>query len=117
MKLLEQSNDISFYQPFRFDGSVIHYVDDHMPNVELLSDGTLEIDSYGWSPVTGHSGQDRYDGPIMHESEQFSSNVLQAMYRKYGANAVYGLTIVNVEDGDYPDDIDIAGWIILKRDN
>ena len=112
MKTLDLSNDIEFYQSFSFDGATITEHDYVVPEVELI-DGELEISpQQKWEPVTGHSGQDRYNGPIMHESEQFSPNVLQAMHDKYGPHSIYGLAIVESWDDEY-EEYDAAGWIIL----
>lgn len=117
MKLAE-SNDIGFHQAFSFDGVSIFEHDDLVPEmVSIFDDGSgetfLEIGLDGWTPVTGHSGQHGYSGPLMHASEQFSPNVLDSMYRKYGPDAVYVLALV--DDGDDPE-AEVDTWIILRRD-
>lgn len=109
---LERSNDIEFYQAFTFDGANIMPNDYAVPEVELI-DGELEISpQQNWIPMQGYSGQHGYSGPIMHESEQFSPNLLQDMHKQFGPHSIYGLAVVESYNEEF-DEYDAAGWIIL----
>ena len=111
-KTLDQSNEIEFYQAFTFDGAAIADHDYTVPEVELI-DGELEISpQQNWMPVTGHSGQYGYNGPIMHVSEQFSPNLLQDMHDRYGPRSIYGLAVVESWNDEF-EEYDAAGWVIL----
>jgi len=112
--LLEQSNEIGFHRAFTFDGTFITTHDDTVPSVELLEDGTREWEFPGWAPVGGFSGQHGYDGPIMHESEQFSPNVLKSLYERFGDRTTYALTTVDAYDEGF-DTYDAVGWMILVQ--
>lgn len=110
--LLEDSNRIEFQTAFTFDGTFITTHDDPVPSVELLRDGALEYEFPGWGSLGGHSGQHGYEGPVMHESEQFSPNVLQALVERWGDRTTFALTTVEAYDEEF-DDTELCGWAIL----
>lgn len=102
-----------FDSPFEVlhDGRVRHRHDLHAPS---LYDGAL--DSLAWSlPMTGYSGQDRYDGPIMHNSEQFAGRLAEDVLDDPG---VYVLVVADWSpDDDEGEDADyVEGWAVAKWD-
>lgn len=105
------------------------------PTVELCRDRLLIDDMEDhpdWTPVSGHSGQYGYSGPIMHPSECLGGGMADALLLDATlAPATYVATIVEVWECDEscPDehwdmleeerqpDHDPAGWILLALNN
>lgn len=63
----------------------------------------------------GYSGQDRYSGPIMHNSEQFAGRLLEDVLATPG---VYALVVSNYSpdetEGDDPDELYSEGWAVVR---
>lgn len=91
-----------------------NYTDDHpglfAPDVLHDPDGDVTVEGDGWEALTGHSGQDRYNGPIMHISETLSGGLADRIVREGGT---YVITEVRDEDGTFPDG-DPIGWAVLR---
>jgi len=92
------------------DGTVTELTDaPYVPeSLPAGDDGELirECRSAGWEPLTGHTGQHGYRGPVMHASECIGS----AMAAEILANpGIYAVTTVNDDAGE------IAGWVTLRR--
>lgn len=90
------------------DGSTTERHDIFAP--ECYFDGNMGIDFAGdtrWEAITGYSGQDRYSGPIMHESEIFAGPMAESVLASPG---IYTLVVVtDLDDEEHP-----AGWAALK---
>lgn len=65
----------------------------------------------GWNVLYGASNQDRYAGPIMHESETLSAGMIETIMRLTSTRFVY-VTTTYVPD---PEDNEVAGWVTLYR--
>jgi len=65
-----------------------------------------------WEPVTGYSGQDRYSGPVMHNSEYLGGGMLRDMLAEPGIY-VQVLCYWSEED-DSEEGPEIEGWMLLK---
>lgn len=72
-----------------------------------------ELDSEGWEFVNGYSGQYRYSGPIMHNSEFLGGRMALDVLDTPG---VYVCVIANWSpDEDDDEDSDTAeGWALLR---
>lgn len=111
---------VSFDRPFTITAGTPNYpapnyTDDlpgvYAPDVYTNEDGTeLTAEPDHWEAVTGHSGQDRYSGPIMHPSETLSAGMADRVLREGGT---YVVVEVRDEDGTYPDDTPI-GWALMR---
>lgn len=92
------------------DGSITDRPDVYAPT---LYDG--DLDSAGWAFfTTGYSLQDRYDGPIMHDSE-FIGGALE-----YDIRTTPGIYVA-VANYYYPDPDDdgelvVEGWAVVYRE-
>lgn len=64
----------------------------------------------GWEPLTGYTGQDGYNGPIMHPSEYVGGRLERDMLNEPG---IYVAVTVEAVPGD--EDTDPAGWAVLRR--
>lgn len=87
------------------DGTITHERDVHAPS--LLDD---ELDSDRWTLLDGYSGQDRYSGPIMHNSEFIGGTMEQDIRSTPG---VYVAIVSNYIDDD-DDEIEAEGWAVAK---
>lgn len=74
----------------------------------LYWDGdTHYLDGDGWELINGYSRQDRYAGPIMHESELIAGGIADEIR---GNPGVYVALVCYVLDED-----DVAGWAIARK--
>lgn len=81
----------------------------YAPDVYMDSDLTVTV-TPGWELLNGYSGQDRYSGPVMHESEFIGGGMARDILSEpgeYVAVIVYSLD--TEDDGD-----DIAGWAVAR---
>ncbi len=89
------------------DGTITDEDDVYGPN--LLDD---ELDGDGWELLDGYSAQDRYSGPIMHNSE-FIGGYMEDDIRS--TPGVY-VAIVSYYSPETPDaDLDAEGWAVARR--
>lgn len=87
----------------RADGSVIDRHDIYAPE---LHNG--ELGSEEWTLLDGWSGQDRYSGPIMHQSEYIGGRMARWILETPG---IYVALV------DYPlDDSEPDGWAVATRE-
>ncbi len=68
-----------------------------------------ELDTDGWTLLTGFSGQDSYPGPIMHNSEYIGGG-LERHIRETPGIYVALISYYTPENDD--DDTDAEGWAI-----
>ena len=89
------------------------------PDGSMLDDGTYppevledEVET-PWELMRGYTGQDSYNGPCMHSSEQLSGRMAQDILDNPG---VYVVTV----NYSYPDqededqDLQVAGWSVAR---
>jgi len=108
---------VEFDHPFRVlgRGIITNRTEFYAP--EMILDE--EIQGSGWEFVNGYSGQDRYSGPIMHNSEYLGGGMARDVLASPG---VYVLMVAHwtPEDGEREDDpdgpYDWEGWALLKRE-
>lgn len=88
--------------------------------VELDSDGQMiSLDpndiqvGRGWELLNGYSGQDRYRGPIMHDSEFIGGGMERDILATPGVYAA--VTVIGLRpDGEQNDD-DLVGWAVARK--
>lgn len=97
-------------------------ISDDVPNIRAywapdLVEGELH-DGSGWELMTGYSGQDRYNGPHMHDSE-FIGGGLERDIRTtpglYVALAVDYTSPVSDDDHDYEEGPYSEGWVVAYK--
>ena len=100
---------MEFDSPFRVhrDGSISTGIGVYAPEV---LDETIE-DS-GWEFVSGFSGQDRYSGPIMHDSEYLGGYMAEHVLENPG---VYVLVAAYWSPEEGEDESAIEGWCLLRQ--
>lgn len=108
------------------DGSISELPDVYAPETVVLTDdddGQIlpeheadlisQLESAGWSPLNGWSGQYSYAGPIMHPSE-YIGGALEDYIREipgvYAAVVVECLAPSAENDSDEP-----AGWMVVRQ--
>lgn len=79
-------------------------------SVMLGDDGEPELESSGWTVMTGFSNADKSTG-LMHPSEQIDGGPAEYMAQNPGT---YQAVVVDAEDED--GDIDAVGWALLRKD-
>lgn len=100
-KALNEIMDFDHVIEVHEDGSITDRPDIYAPD---LHDG--EVGS-GWKLLNGFSGQDRYAGPIMHQSEYIGGGMERFIRESPG---VYVALV------DYPlDDTEPDGWAVAYR--
>lgn len=67
----------------------------------------------GWELLTGHSGQDRYTGPIMHPSEFIGGGLAEYILDRPG---LYVAIVVELLPKDDDGETEPAGWAIAYRE-
>ena len=78
------------------------------------SDGRAEaeIHSHEWEFISGRSNQHGYDGPIFHQSEIIGGGLEKLIL---GNDGVYvAVPVIELDPEDY-DDVEWAGWALLKK--
>jgi hypothetical protein len=72
-----------------------------------------------WQLMNGYSGQDRYSGPIMHESEFIGGGMARDILGQPGWYVAVIVTDVSAEaaqeEADGVPDSDIAGWAVAYQ--
>lgn len=107
------------------DGSVVQGAD--TPSFELymrLDDNGVWVDDFqmpeGWALMTGYSGQDSYNGPVMHPSEYIGGGMERDILATPG---VYVCLVVECDCGyteefcteDVGCDCEAAGWVVAYK--
>lgn len=69
-------------------------------------------DLNNWTPLTGYSGQDRYSGPVMHESEYIGGGMADHIINTDG---IYTFSVVMMDEPDEYEEHPVIGWMILTR--
>lgn len=102
---------VDFDSPFRvYENGVIETcIGQHAPD---LFNGELETGS-GWDFIDGYSGQDRYAGPIMHDSEYLGGQMARDVLANPG---IYCLVPAYYDDEDNAGETFIEGWALLIKD-
>lgn len=112
--------DISF--AIDENGNVVD-TDDVVPEVYYYGN-EYDIDiSDAWEPISGFSGQQGYDGPVMHASEVMSGSDMEAYVREHPGT----YAIVQPYDGNYDDTEEgtdewyddenrwLDGWMLIRK--
>lgn len=78
------------------------------------ADRTLIADAQrqGWTILNGYSSQDRYSGPIMHQSEVIGGGLATAILTDPG---IYITEVVEAMPTDDDDDMDLVGWVVARK--
>lgn len=94
------------------DGTVDTTVEGvHAPE---LYDEELDT-STGWRFFsTGYSGQDSYNGPIMHASEFIGGRLADDILSTPGLFVAVVSYLLDLDDED--DELDVTGWAVLHRE-
>jgi hypothetical protein len=90
------------------DGTVTHRPDIYAPS---LYDDALSSDK--WELLNGYSGQDRYSGPVMHNSEQLAGGIARDILAKPG---VYVAIVAcwSPDEDDDSEETTLEGWAVAK---
>lgn len=72
--------------------------------------------SSGWSLLDGYSGQYRYSGPIMHESEFLGGRMADDILSTPGTYAVVVAYYSPEDDDDSDSDLEVGGWAVAVLD-
>lgn len=122
--LAEKINAVDFDRVFVMDGSVLGFRHVYPENVyapesvthddseDILIDG-VPLSRSAWSALTGMTGQQGYNGAIMHPSEYIGRRIAEHM--SYLSEDV-PVTFVVCEVRD-DDDCTPVGWSVLYREN
>ena len=128
----DKANDVDFDLPFTIhpDGRITSHPSLYAPDVSLMGEDSREaerakaqtggwrsnayvdvdVDDSAWTPLTGHSGQDRYRGAVMHPSEYIGGGLEDHLLAHPGT---YVVVEVRDEDGCFPEG-DPIGWALLR---
>ncbi|MDO4254367.1 MAG: hypothetical protein Q4C81_04355 [Kocuria sp.] len=92
----------------------------HVPYCVTIRKGSQEVlvdfdapENSPWDPVSGHSGQHGYAGPVMHSSE-FLGGPMARSVLEVEEPTTWVVMEVFVEDDEEVDFGDPAGWILLR---
>lgn len=76
-----------------------------------------ELDTQGWTLMNGYSGQDRYPGPIMHNSEYIGGRMERDIRETPGVYvAVLSYYTPDTEAGESLEVDAIEGWAVAVLD-
>jgi hypothetical protein len=90
------------------DGTVTHRPDLYSPD---LTDYEL-TPADKWTLLNGYSGQDRYSGPVMHNSEQLAGGIARDILAEPG---VYVAIVAYWSpDEDDNEETTLEGWAVAK---
>lgn len=90
------------------DGSITDRSDLYAPECFYGDDGKIDLGgSPEWAPLDGYSGQDRYNGPIMHPSEYIGGRLEDNI--RATAGIYVAVIVTDLDDEDRP-----AGWVVLR---
>ena len=96
------------------DGTVTEPRDIFAPDLEGNPDGRESVE--GWTLISdGYTGQDRYHGPIMHNSEQLAGSLAEDILAEPG---VYVALVCYWPDDEDTDEGEIyaEGWAVARLD-
>ena len=95
----------------REDGTVMHRPDIYAP---CLYDDALDSDE--WTMLGGYSGQDRYSGPVMHDSESIGGRMARDILAEPGVYvAIVAMWSPENEDSDDEDvETSMEGWAVAR---
>lgn len=115
----ERINAIEFDHPFtlRPDGAITDAPGVWAPSVYHDDAADIHIDGAGWRALTGMTGQDRYHGAVMHQSEYIGKGIADHL-QELANDEPQTFVVVAVECDPSDDDPDPepAGWAILKKE-
>lgn len=76
-----------------------------------------EIDASGWETWSrGYTGQDRYHGPVMHNSEYLGGRMASDLLAEPGIYVLTAATWTPIdEDNDDDEPYYVEGWVVLKK--
>lgn len=102
------------------DGSITSTTGIYAPEVydeNVHPDGlATHVDPDDWEFLNGYSGQDRYSGPVMHASESIGGRLERDILDTPGIYvAVVVECLTDPDDPDRTEDIEPAGWAVLRR--
>lgn len=93
------------------DGSITDRNDLYAPECYGNEGGGIEYGgATGWTPLDGYSGQERYSGPIMHESESIGGRMERDIRQTPGIYVTVEVT--DLDDQEHP-----YGWAVLRYDD
>jgi hypothetical protein len=95
----------------RADGSIIDRPDFYAP--DALDPEPRATELGGWTLLNGYSGQDRYPGPWMHNSESIGGRLERDILATPGIYVAIYAQWTPEDDGD---ELDVEGWAIARRD-
>lgn len=113
--LAEAINRLSMDSVFCIDDGVVvdAPVEVYTPDVVNDDVNDVVVDS-GWSTIRGFTGQDSYNGSVMHPSEHVGSGIAEHLAEDYDPGTVFAIVEVRDNDGSYPEG-DAIGWAIAYR--
>ncbi len=94
------------------DGSISDRLDLDGPE---LYDGKLPAEC-GWTLLDGYSGQDRYSGPIMHNSEFIGGGMARDILARPGLYVALLCYWDSAEDSSELEPNDVEGWAVAYRE-
>ena len=121
----ELNTSVEFNIPFTINADGTVMMNDNVAPDEVLGGYTNRTGDYvyglyvdgNWVPWShGYTGQDRYSGPVLHNSEQLSGRIAEDLLNEPGE---YCLCEVGWEydehDLEYDDgELYYEGWVVLK---
>jgi hypothetical protein len=87
---------------------------EYAPMVQYPTLTDDELDSDRWTLLNGYSGQFRYSGPVMHNSEYIGGRLAEDILEQPGYYVAIPAYWTEVPDGDILPDIE--GWAIAYRE-
>lgn len=121
--LARKIDAVEFDHVFVMDGSVLGFRHEFPSNVyaptvehdtmcDIRIDGVPVAES-PWSALTGFTGQQSYNGAVMHSSEYIGRAIAEHMsYLSQDEPVTFVVCVVNDPADDEP-----AGWCVLYREN
>lgn len=123
-RLTREEFDPEFDHVYLIDG--LGMVTDNAHNVyapDVINDSEhdvlidyLRVEDSEWSVLTGHTGQQSYNGAVMHPSEQWGKWAINDLASRTEEDGHVAFCIVEVRDdeGDYPEG-DPIGWAVAYK--
>lgn len=94
------------------DGTITDEPDVYAPN--LLDD---QLDDNTWTLLDGYSGQDRYSGPIMHNSEFIGGRMEDDIRENPGVYVAIVSYYSPSETDDSDHDSIVEGWAVARKND
>lgn len=108
-----------FDAPFQIvNGELVRPADVWAPEVYHSEENDIDIQGDGWYAMTGYTGQDRYNGPVMHASEYLGGGMAEDLIEMATEEPDTVFVVVTVEvlpDDDDDEEPNPAGWVVLYR--